>query len=134
MFTTLNRSIGNLIGWRVSGRMTDDDYVLIVSQLESLMRRYRRVRVLFELHDFSGWDDGTAWDELVFTREHRRHIERIAIVGQKAWQKWMFRLGGPFVQSDLQYFDDSEIDLAWQWLHEGNEAILSAAATKEQKI
>jgi ATP-binding cassette subfamily B protein len=44
--------------------------------------------------------------------------ERIALVGEKAWEKWMAKVCKPFTMAKIKYFDASEIDAANAWLAE----------------
>ena len=44
-----------------------------------------RLFVLFE--DFHGWDLHAAWDEFKFGLKHDADFERIAMVGDRKWQK-----------------------------------------------
>ena len=47
-------------------------------------------------------------------------MERIALVGDKVWEKWMAKICKPFTLAKLQYFDAKDIDAAWKWLAEKN--------------
>jgi hypothetical protein len=50
---------------------------------------------------------------------HYRDFDRIAMVGDRKWEKWMATLGKPFTRAKIRYFDVSEIDAAWNWIGEG---------------
>lgn len=59
MAVTLNeRSDGKILEVRVSGKLTHDDYQHLVPRFERLVRQHGKIRVLFEMADFHGWDVG----------------------------------------------------------------------------
>jgi hypothetical protein len=43
------------------------------------------------------------------------------MVGDRKWEKWMARFCRPFTKAQVKYFDRSEVDAAWKWLHEDEE-------------
>ena len=45
-------------------------------------------------------------------------IKRIALVGDKTWEKWMARVCKPFTMAKIRYFDTAEIAAAKAWLGE----------------
>ncbi len=49
---------------------------------------------------------------------HCTKIERIAMVGEKTWEKWMAAVCKPFTMAKIHYFDASQIDAAKGWLAE----------------
>ena len=117
MLTLLERSFGNVLGIKASGKLTHADYQQLVPRLEELIQKHRKVRVLFELEDCRGWEVGAAWDDLKFGLKHGSDVERCAVVGEKKWQEWMTKLSRPFF--DVRYFDRGELEKAWQWVLEG---------------
>jgi hypothetical protein len=125
MLTILERSSGNVLGVRARGKLTHADYQMLVPKLEELIREHGRIRVLFELEDCQGWDVGAAWDDLRFAFKHGGDFDRCAVVGEKAWQKWMTKLSQPFFKA--RYFDRSELDRAWEWILEGVPSTLAGA-------
>ena len=44
--------------------------------------------------------------------------ERLAMVGETAWEKGMAVVCKPFTMAKIRYFDAAEIDAAWQWIQE----------------
>lgn len=102
----------------VSGKLTKEDYEQFVPEIESLIQRYGCIRLLFEMRDFHGWTAGALWEDTRFTLKHFRDIERLAIIGQKRWQKGMATFCKPFTKAQIRYFDHAEAAQARQWLHE----------------
>jgi len=48
----------------------------------------------------------------------RNQIEKMAIVGDKTWEKWMTHLAKPFYSRDAKFFHSADIGKAWAWLRE----------------
>lgn len=114
MLAFLERSSGNVLGIKASGKLTHADYQQLVPRLEELIQEHGKIRVLFELEDCRGWEVGAAWDDLKFGLKHAGDVERCAVVGEKKWQEWMTKLSRPFFHA--RYFDKAEFEKAWQWL------------------
>jgi hypothetical protein len=118
MFQRLDESSGRVIGFKLSGKLTDADYEEVVPQIESAIEESGKICMLWELEDFHGWDAKAAWDDLKSWIKFRHDLDRIAIVGEKAWEKWMTKLVELFPGIDAKYFDHSQIQDAWGWLRE----------------
>lgn len=118
MVEQLPRSRENILGFGMSGRLHDQDYVKFVPVIEAAVAKYGTVRLLAAFHDFCGWDPHALWDDIKFSARHCHDIERIAIIGDRAWEHWMSAVCKPFTKATIQYFDVSETDQAWAWLEE----------------
>jgi len=47
-------------------------------------------------------------------------VEKVAIIGDKQWEKWMAAICKPFTLAKIQYFDASEADKAWEWVSQSS--------------
>ena len=77
-----------------------------------------KVNELAQFHDFHGWDAKALWDDIKFSTTHCTKIKKIALVGEKKWEKWMARVCKPFTMAKIRYFDATEIEAAKTWLAE----------------
>jgi hypothetical protein len=89
--------------------------------METILTAQGKVRLFLELEDFHGWDMHAAWDDLRFSVKHYSDFERIAMVGDCKWEKWMASFCKPFTKAQVKYFDRSEVYVAWTWLLENDE-------------
>ncbi len=110
----------NIFAFRVSGRLTDDDYQQFLPRLDELIKAHGRISLLIELDDFRGWELKAAWDDLKYGLEHEDDFERIAIVGDKRWYGWFVKLAGAMSSTDIRYFNRDDLQAAWTWLREGD--------------
>lgn len=119
VFEKMKESSGNVIGFRLSGKLTDADYKAVAPEFEDGIKRYGKIRLLWLLEDFKGWEPKAAWDDYEYWRKYGTEIERIAIVGNKRWEEWMTKLAKLFMRGGVKYFDESKLEDAWAWVREG---------------
>jgi hypothetical protein len=72
--------------------------------------------MLVKMHDFHGWTAGALWEDIKFDARHFGDIERLAIIGEKTWEKAMAAFCKPFTTAKIHYFDRAAIEEARQWL------------------
>jgi hypothetical protein len=109
---------GKTLGFKMSGKLHDEDYKKFVPLVDEAIAKQGAVRVLAQFHDFHGWDMHALWDDIKFSTTHCTKIERIALVGEKTWEKWMAGVCKPFTMAKIKYFDAAEFDAAKAWLAE----------------
>lgn len=107
---------GSLLEVRVTGKLTKEFYETFVPAVEELVKDGHKVRILFEMVDFHGWTAGAMWEDTKFGVKHWNDIERLALVGDKKWEKGMSVFCKPFTKAKIEYFDLSERDKAKAWV------------------
>jgi hypothetical protein len=110
---------GRILTVSATGTLNREDYERFVPEFERLIKQHGKIRVLFVMSDFRGWDAGALWEDLKFDFRHFNDIERLAMVGDKAWEQGMSLFCKPFTTAKVRYFDEAQIDEARQWLREG---------------
>ena len=105
-----------LLEVRASGKLTKADYEHFEPAVSGLIEATGKIRILFVMHDFHGWDLGGVWEDIKFATRHCRDIERIAMVGETAWEKWMSVICKPFTLSQIKHFDAGQETAAREWL------------------
>ena len=74
--------------------------------------------MLMDMEEFEG-EEVKAWSaDLKFGHEFRKNIDKMAIVGDKKWEKLMAHLAKLFYAHDAKYFHTVDRDAAWAWLRE----------------
>lgn len=112
-------SDGKILVVHVSGKLAKADYTQFVPAFERLVLQHGKLRVLFDMTGFHGWDAGALWEDVKFDTRHFADIERIAMVGEKKWQHGMAIFCRPFTTAKVRYFDHAEAAAARAWLDEG---------------
>ena len=107
-----------LIVLHVSGNLVKTDYEGFVPEFEGLVRRGETSRVLIDMTGFQSLAVGAMWEEIKFDIKHFSDIERLAVIGDKKWEKIMATFCKPFTLAEVRYFDVSETPEARKWLVE----------------
>ena len=109
---------GKVLTIKAVGKLSKEDYEAFVPKVENLIKRFGKIRILFEMKDFHGWDVGALWQDLKFDIKHFKDIERLALVGDKKWEKGMSIFCKPFTTAKVKYFDVKEAETARDWVTE----------------
>lgn len=125
---------GRVLTVHVRGKLTKADYEQFVPVFERLARQHGKLRVLFDMTDFHGWEAGAAWEDFKFGVEHFADIERLAMVGGTQWQHGMATFCKPFTKATVRYFDHADAAEARQWLEETSQHRESKASHKQEEF
>ena len=109
---------GKLAEIHISGRLSRQDHEELVPELERLIRLHGRIRILVQLHHFTGWTFGALWEELNFDCRYFPDVERIALIGEKQWHKGLTLLFKPFTRAEVRCFFPDEGHEARDWIDE----------------
>ena len=78
---------GDVVSVRLLGKLESSVYDGVSEEVDNLLSRSEHVRLRLDLREFDGWSGLAALsDHLSLVRKHHRVPERIAVVGDKAWQ------------------------------------------------
>jgi SpoIIAA-like len=118
----MEESAGNVLGMRVKGRMSSEDYKgAWVSQLDAMLEDGSDVCLLIVLEEFEGIDAGGLWEDLKYAFSHfgalaKGHFKKTAIVGGSAIYRQAGDVFGHLIPGEVKSFEASEIDDAWAWV------------------
>jgi hypothetical protein len=110
--------LGNIVTIKLFDRMVDRQTRVLSRMLqESIAAAGGRIRLLLSIDtQMPARSPEMLFDNLHFLRLHADQIERIAIIGSKAWERTSIGLFGLFGGIDIGYFDRSEAVEAIRWL------------------
>ena len=109
---------GKILIVHVSGKLAKADYADLTPTFARLVLQHGKLRLLFDMSGFHGWDAGAAWEDLKLGLKHFADIERLAMVGEKKWQHGLAAFGKPFTLATIRYFDQADAAEARQWVGE----------------
>lgn len=112
------RKEGKVLLVRVTGRLDKQDYDRFTPEIERLIKQHGKLRLLLETHDFHGWDAGALWEDVKFDVKHFNDIERLAVIGEKRWEKGMAIFCKPFTTAKVRYFEHDQAAEAQAWIEE----------------
>lgn len=122
MYKIKKRSRKNIIGIKISGKLTAEVYGEIVPQLEELIRKYGKIRLLVELDHWEGWEPFASFKEMAFLFKNSFKLERVAIIVDSKSDLRAVLIDRPFspwFRSHTRYFSKEEKEEAWEWIEEG---------------
>ena len=101
-----------------SGDITKSDYTQFTPQVEALVKASGSIRMLMDMTGLKG-EKSEAWQsDWDFGKEFQDKIEKLAMVGDKAWEAPLAKAFGPKYAQHAKYFDADSISSAWEWLRE----------------
>ncbi|MGC8491882.1 MAG: STAS/SEC14 domain-containing protein [Syntrophobacteraceae bacterium] len=116
MFDQLTASGGNVLGFKIGENITSEDVRKIGVALSDAISEFGKVRLLIEIEGFRHMEPEALLEKLRFARDHAGEIERMAVVSGRIWIKSWVKIGGLFTHREVEHFDRSEIEAAWEWL------------------
>lgn len=90
---------GKVVVVHDSGKLVKTDYEHFVPEIKRLVRQHGKLRMLFDMTDFHGWEASAAWEDFKFGIEHFADIARLAMVGENRWQYGMAVFCKPFTKA-----------------------------------
>ena len=76
MLRRLSRSSGKLLGYEVIGKLTQDDYATVTTQVAALLQQENSVRLLLDLTAFEGEEKEALGLQRRFSHRQRRNIAK----------------------------------------------------------
>jgi hypothetical protein len=114
---SIDTTNGKYVRIHASGRLGASDYDRLEPALEAeLARRGGRARLLLDLTGWRGWTAGGLVRDLRFDVRHRNSFLRIAVVGDRAWHKWLTIAAKPVFSGAMRYFDAAREGEAAEWV------------------
>ena len=107
---------GKILEVRVSGRLARRDYQRFVPEFGRLVQQHGKIRVLFEMANFRGWERAALWDDIKFDLKHFAASNGWQWSARKEWQKGMSAFCRPFTTARIRYFDRTDWSAAHAWL------------------
>jgi hypothetical protein len=109
---------GKIISIVVVGKLGKEDYERFVPQLEEYITNEDNIRLLVELRKFTGFSAAAMWEDFKLGVKHSNKIKRLAVIGEKTWQKAMTLFAKPFTTAQVRYFNENELEEANKWIKE----------------
>ncbi len=120
MFEILPQSTETCIGFKFSGKVTAEDYDILLPKLDEAISTHGKINMLVVMGDFEGMEgiDAAKADFRLGTHQYRQ-VEKAAFVSDKKWMEWAIKMMDPFTRrTDERFFEPDQLDEAWQWVKE----------------
>lgn len=116
LFIGVERTGDNFyLSLKAQGKLTHEDYETITPMIDSALAEIKdpKVKVLFDGTELKGWEPRAAWDDFKIGLKHGNKFDKIAIYGNKDWQKLAATIGSWFISGEMKYFDNCDDAIAW---------------------
>jgi len=103
------------ISLKATGKLTHEDYGIITPMIESALSGAEdsSARLFIDGSEFEGWEPRAAWDDLKLGLKHNKEFKKIAICGNKKWQKTIAKTASWFVAGEVQFFEHPQDSFNW---------------------
>lgn len=100
-----------------AGKLEVDDFPKIAPQIDSIISRYGKIRLLIDASRLKGWENIAAFENHAkFVKTHQEKVERIAVIAQHDWQHWLVAAVRVFLHPQIRAYDRVHENEALQWL------------------
>ena len=114
MLCTMERSTDAVLGYKMSGDVTRADFQTLNPAVEAAIKANGSISLLFDLTGLH-FEKASAWgSNLDFGKKYGDSVEKLAVVGDKGWERHVTKLAEPYYAKEAKYFDTD--DDAWAWL------------------
>ena len=110
---------GNIIGFRLRGRIEDESFDETAAKMEEMLEEHKKLRVYAEIEEIGGMSVNTLMKDIHFKLKHFTDFEKEAIVSDKGWlEAWISIADKIFPHIEVKHFSTSEKEEAKEWLRE----------------
>jgi len=110
---------GNIIGFRINGRIEDEEFDEAVAKMEEMLKPYDKLRVYAEIEKIGGMSVNTFMKDMHFKLKHWRDFEKEAVVSDKGWlESWVGIADKLFPGIEIKHFSTDEKEKAKEWIRQ----------------
>jgi hypothetical protein len=98
-------------------KLKAEDFRQLRPQIDSLISRHGKIRLLIDGSGFDGWENIAALQAHAgFIRSRQQKIERIAVIARHNWQHWVIGAVRMFLHPEVRAYDRNHENEALQWI------------------
>lgn len=117
MLEKLSKSSGNILGFKVIGKITKEDYATLIADIEALGQEEISIRLLLDLEAFEGEEIKSRGAKLSFRGDYQNKMAKLAIIGDKKWHEWFLTFSDRLnLTRQIEFFPAENHEAAWEWL------------------
>jgi hypothetical protein len=121
MPASIQHETDNLHRVQISGVLSKSDMENVQTVAAQEIKRLGKIKLLFILEQFQGWERGADWGDVTFFTLHDENIEQIAIVGDEKWRDHALAFAGAGMRkAAVRFYPSSERAQARAWLLKGD--------------
>ena len=109
----------NVIRVTAPEKLKADDFQKIAPQVDSILQRYGKVKLLIDATAFNGWENIAAFEHhAAFVKSHQQKVDRLAVIVAHDWQHWLVGAVRVFLHPQVRAYDKGHESEALQWIVE----------------
>ena len=117
MLTFIDFGEMNIVGIRIDGKITDQEFDQVIEQFEQKFKQYEKVRLYAEMENFGGMEVKAFFKDLKFGLTNFTKFEREAVVTDKKWAQQFATISDPLVPTvEVKAFSYAEKEEAKKWI------------------
>lgn len=105
-----------MLGYYISATITEVEVKEIQSEIEAVIQKHGGARLLCQIGDLSVPEADASSENLKFTPEYLKGLERFALIGDSVWHRWVTELADRLNRAEARYFETSQREQAWAWI------------------
>ncbi|PKV63563.1 SpoIIAA family protein [Pontibacter ramchanderi] len=121
MLEILPETHGNVLAVRVRDRLTIPDFDRYRNIVRDLMLKNEETHIYYEMVDVAWINPVAAIENGLFDIIHGLDYGRVAMVGEKRWQKWSAKLASTVKKHGIRYYNLTDKEQAMRYVLEGEE-------------
>jgi hypothetical protein len=103
----------------LSQNLTEADFRLLSPQVDAMIDRAGRIRLLIDASQFDGWESFMAFElHSGFVKTHQMFVDRLAVIAGHGWQRWLVDTMRMFLHRDAKVFDPGQEGEAVRWIED----------------
>ena len=119
MISIQKESSQDVLKLTVTNKLSEEDLDRCESYLKKHISSFNHPHLLMILEDFGGYENASAFmKDLKLDSQYIGNFDRIAVIGDKAWEKWAVQFLDPITNEELKYFSFDEKDQALAWIND----------------
>jgi hypothetical protein len=108
---------GNVLKILAPDKIKADDFRQIAPQVDSIINRYGKIRLLINATGFNGWENIAAFENHAgFVKSHQQRVDRIAVIVAHDWQHWLVGAVRIFLHPEVRAYDKGHENEAINWI------------------
>ncbi len=102
----------------IYGKLTHRDYEVMIPVIERaiIAAADKEFDIVVDMRDFEGWELEAAIDDFKLGMEIRNSFDKMAVVGDKKWEKWSVEAMSHLTRGEMKFFED--YNEAYKWIME----------------
>lgn len=116
MITKLQSGHDGILAYRISGKVTVDEYVACEEEWLGAIEEHGSVKMLIELTDLKFPELGVFFEDFKQGMKHCKDFSAFCVIGDHTWEKVWTTVFSTILHINVRYFDKSKSEQAWEWI------------------